>query len=149
MSILTVLRVEDAATGQGPYRIRADHTDEQMEAVEGMTLRHSDVGWGSDRPFDGNEHLHPSPLVDWRMAERWEWMTYTQTALNYIFGMPSERRLQQWFFGERDTLELLNMHVAAYEVPHQAVLRGDWQLAFRKPSARLVRTVTLQEAGIE
>lgn len=150
MSLLTILRVEDAVTGQGPYRIRSDHNADQMAAVEGMTRRHNDFPWYGRNPvfeFDGNEHLHPGPDED--MGWRWGSMTYTRRALDYRFGLPNETRLRQWFFGERDTLELLNMHVAAYEVPHQAVLRGQWQVAFRKPSARLVRTMTLKEAGVE
>lgn len=81
----------------------------------------------------------------------WERMGYVRVSRRnkYVFGFADEARMRQWFFGERGTLDLLNMHVAAYEVPHQAVIRGDWQLAFRKPSARLVRTMTLQEAGVE
>lgn len=148
MSTLTVYRVEDRRTGQGPYRIRADHSDEQADAVHEMTSRHSDLPVWKARFIttlaDQVAHLHPGPEVD--LGSKWLRMEYTQRSLDYLFGFPSQRRLGEWFFGERDTLELLDMHVAAYEVAHQAVVRGQWQLAFRKQSAR--RVATFELAGL-
>lgn len=157
MSTLTVLRVENHS-GVGPYRTVPTYTDSQALAVDDLGLRHSDwwrqldmSGRGQRPTVATHPEVHPGPFEDRGMKFVWERMGYVRVSRRnkYIFGFGDESRLRQWFFGERDTLELLNMHVAAYEVPHQAVIRGDWQLAFRKPSARLVRAMTLQEAGVE
>lgn len=151
MSLLTVLRVEDDQH-KGPYIHQTYRSAKQAKIGRALAGRHTD-GWllpvGTtvlDRP-----ELHPGPEEDYGMQVRWRMMDWSKrrAARQYIFGFADKARMRQWFFGERDTLELLNMHVAAYEVPHQAVLRGQWQVAFRKPSARLVRTMTLKEAGIE
>lgn len=146
MSLLTVYRVEDDLA-KGPYRVQTRHTKDQAEATEGLSDRHSDVRWGwYGERTDETAHLHPGPEQDPRMRNRWKRMDYVNPLRlrAYNFGFESTDRLAQWFFGERDTLELLNMHVAAYTVPHQAVVRGEWQLAFRRPSATLQSTMDLK-----
>lgn len=145
MSLVTVYRVEDAQ-GKGPYIHQAYRSEVQHKISRAMASRHSD-GWvlpvGTTRVT--RPDVHPGPEEDFGMQVRWRMMDWSRRrgSRAYIFGFPSTDRLGQWFFGERDTLELLNMHVAAYEVPHQAVVRGEWQLAFRRPSATLVRTFDL------
>ncbi len=142
MTLLTVFRVENA-TGSGPYTIV------RQGALE-LARRHTDAGYTRDMPKKlppGTAYLHPGPTADFGL--RWERMTYTQSALNYRFGFASLDRAREWFYGEREVLDEMHMLVSTYEVPHQAVIRGQWQLAFRQQSARLVKTRTLQEAGIE
>lgn len=149
MSLLTIYRVE-SATGTGPYQSPAAASKHTVEEVFQLASRHTDAGYSLPMPealTPDTAHLHPGPRHD--LGWRWERMTFTQTALDYRFGFISLDRARQWFFGERDTLEHLRMQVAAYEVPHQAVLRGQWQVAFRQASARRVRTMTIQEAGVE
>lgn len=145
MSLLTVYRVEDDHT-KGPYIPQSYRTEAQVMAGRAMANRHSDVSWGiGDQTLASHPHVHPGPDEDRGMRGRWQFMNWSarSASRNYNFGFESTARLGEWFFGERDTLDLLNMHVAAYEVPHQAVVRGEWQLAFRRPSARLVRTLDL------
>ena len=142
MSILTIYRVEDDL-GQGPYRIQARHTDFQRHLARSMSTRHSGpIRWWDDPTVESDPDLHPGPSEDPGMWKRWRYIDFSmnRAARHYNFGFESETRLSEWFFGERRVLDQLNMHVAAYEVPHQAVLRGQWQLAFRRPSASLVYT---------
>lgn len=150
MSLLTIYRVEDDQT-KGPYIHQAYRSDRQARASRALAERHSDAYYLHGQTIATAPEKHPGPEDDPGMVSRWRYMNWSsrRASRNYNFGFGSLDRLGQWFFGERDTLELLNMHVAAYEVPHQAVIRGEWQLAFRRPSARLVRTMTLQEAGVE
>lgn len=147
MSLLTVYRVEDEHT-KGPYISQSYRSEAQVRAGRDMAYRHSDVTFSFDtenKTANTAPHLHPGPTEDHGMVSRWRFMNWSERvgSRHYVFGFPSTDRLGQWFFGERDTLELLNMHIAAYEVPHQAVVRGEWQLAFRRPSATLVRTIPL------
>ncbi len=143
MSLVTVLRVEDDQR-KGPYIHQTYRTDAQGRASSALANRHSDFRyWGST--VEDDPELHPGPDDDPVMQTRWRYISWStrRAARDYNFGFATPDRLRQWFFGERDTLELLNMHVAAYEVPHQAVIRGGWQLAFRRPSARFVGAVDL------
>lgn len=148
MSALTVYRVEDAQ-GIGPYWPQSRYNEVQDAAAMAMANRHTDVKHlARDISVETAPHLHPGPGQDYDMRNRWYFMDWSDRrgSRNYLFGFLSQRRLGEWFFGERDTLELLDMHVAAYEVAHQAVVRGQWQLAFRKQSAR--RVATFELAGL-
>jgi hypothetical protein len=146
MSLLTVYRVEDDLA-KGPYINQAYRTARQAKVSHELSLRHSDgwllpLGTGvAERP-----DVHPGPEDDFGMRDRWRAMDWSRRrgSRAYNFGFVSIERLGQWFFGESATLELLNMRVAAYTVPHQAVIRGEWQLAFRRPSATLQSTMDLK-----
>lgn len=146
MSLLTIYRVEDDLA-KGPYIHQAYRNPGQQKISLELSRRHSDAWYllpgvtVADRP-----EAHPGPTDDPGMASRWRFMDWSHRrgSREYNFGFESTARLSQWFFGERDTLELLNMHVAAYTVPHQAVIRGQWQVAFRRPSATLVETYELK-----
>lgn len=148
MSLITVYRVEDDLA-RGPYINQAYRTPQQAKASHELAYRHSDAFWlrlGSTETVGRRPNVHPGPEDDPGLRDRWRFMNWSARRGSdaYHFGFESTTRLGQWFFGERDTLELLNMRVAAYEVPHQAVVRGEWQLAFRRPSATLVRTFELK-----
>jgi hypothetical protein len=146
MSLLTIYRVEDDLA-KGPYINQAYRNSKQAEASHELARRHSD-GWllPVDATAAQRPEVHPGPEDDRGMRDRWRFMNWSarRGSSAYNFGFESTDRLGKWFFGERKTLELLNMHVAAYTVPHQAVIRGEWQLAFRRPSATLQSTMGLK-----
>ena len=145
MSLLTIYRVEDDLL-RGPYCPQSRFSEEQDNAAIDMGNRHTSTSFVGTATLADAPELHPGPGQDPGMRERWWFMDWSgrRGARNYNFGFESTERLGQWFFGERETLELLNMHVAAYTVPHQAVIRGEWQLAFRRPSATLQSTMDLK-----
>jgi hypothetical protein len=147
MSLITVYRVEDHL-GKGPYVHQAHRTARQAKHSRNLARRHTDAffAWETRaRTVASHPEIHPGPDGDYGLRTRWQFMDYSErrSSRNYLFGFHSTERLGQWFFGERQTLENLNMHVAAYEVPHQAVVRGEWQLIFRGPSANRVATLPL------
>lgn len=146
MSLITVFRVEDERA-RGPYVHQHYRSRQQQRLSMDLARRHSDAWYTPPgHTAQSRPHIHPGPEDDRVLWPKWMKMEWSQrrSARDYHFGFESTTRLGQWFFGERDTLELLNMRVAAYEVPHQAVVRGEWQLAFRRPSATLIRTFELK-----
>lgn len=146
MTELTVFRVEDSEH-RGPYRSQRFPTQHMQRVSNSLCTRHSEwIQWyAKDFAPETHPNIHPGPWEDPGMRDRWCRIEDSPRRITryYRFGFASRQRLVEWFAGEYGTLATLRMHVAEYKVPHQAVIRGGWQLAFRHPSATLVQTHAL------
>jgi hypothetical protein len=132
--MVKVYRIEHAETGQGPFSCGIRHKYD--EAHRCRDRDHSAAN--PPGPLSYGEHgTALADLYDKRGSE----------AVSYVFGFESLKQLKGWFRSKlgRRALAQEGMVLATFEVPENAIARGNWQVAFKRSQAYRLANMDLVE----